>query len=136
MPMNRALYPPDCEAIALQIKEAANWQCQQCGKPCRKSHVDWDEFADWLETNYPDWYGLSFKYVADDESGEWGYVAQPVRFCLTVAHLNHQPEDCRPENLKALCAPCHLRYDTSQMKLKKRLKAERLGQMSFLMSLL
>ncbi len=30
---------------------------------------------------------------------------------LTVAHLNHTPKDCRPENLKALCAPCHLKYD-------------------------
>lgn len=30
---------------------------------------------------------------------------------LTVAHLNHQPEDCRPENLKAMCQRCHLRYD-------------------------
>lgn len=30
---------------------------------------------------------------------------------LTVAHLNHTPEDCRRENLRALCARCHLRYD-------------------------
>lgn len=30
---------------------------------------------------------------------------------LTVAHMNHEPSDCRAENLKALCAPCHLRYD-------------------------
>lgn len=30
---------------------------------------------------------------------------------LTVAHLNHKPEDVRPENLMAMCAPCHLRYD-------------------------
>lgn len=30
---------------------------------------------------------------------------------LTVAHLNHVPEDIRPENLMAMCAPCHLRYD-------------------------
>lgn len=30
---------------------------------------------------------------------------------LTVAHLNHTPEDCRPENLKAMCSKCHLRYD-------------------------
>lgn len=34
-----------------------------------------------------------------------------VRVVLTIAHLNHQPEDCRPENLKALCQECHLRYD-------------------------
>ena len=30
---------------------------------------------------------------------------------LTVAHLNHTPEDVRPENLMAMCAPCHLKYD-------------------------
>lgn len=33
------------------------------------------------------------------------------RFVLTVAHLNHVPEDCRRENLMALCAPCHLKID-------------------------
>lgn len=32
---------------------------------------------------------------------------------LTVAHLNHTPMDCRPENLKAMCAPCHLKYDAA-----------------------
>lgn len=30
---------------------------------------------------------------------------------LTVSHKNHTPEDCSLENLQALCAPCHLRYD-------------------------
>lgn len=30
---------------------------------------------------------------------------------LTVHHINHVPEDCRIENLIALCAPCHLRAD-------------------------
>lgn len=37
---------------------------------------------------------------------------------LTVAHLNHTESDCRPENLMAMCAPCHCRYDA-------RTKAER-----------
>lgn len=44
---------------------------------------------------------------------------------LTVAHLNHKPEDCRPENLKAMCAPCHLRYDAkhhAETRAKKRRK--------------
>ena len=30
---------------------------------------------------------------------------------LTVMHLNHDPSDCRDENLKAACQSCHLRYD-------------------------
>lgn len=30
---------------------------------------------------------------------------------LTVSHLNHEPQDVRSENLMAMCAPCHLKYD-------------------------
>ncbi len=33
------------------------------------------------------------------------------RVVLTVAHLNHDPADCRPENLRAMCQRCHNRYD-------------------------
>jgi hypothetical protein len=33
------------------------------------------------------------------------------RIVLTVAHLDHQPENCADENLKAMCQRCHLRYD-------------------------
>ncbi|MBU6232506.1 hypothetical protein KGP36_07790 [Patescibacteria group bacterium] len=35
---------------------------------------------------------------------------------LTVAHLNHTPEDCREENLKAMCQGCHLHYDREHHK--------------------
>lgn len=30
---------------------------------------------------------------------------------LTVAHLTHDPQDCREAYLKAMCQRCHLRYD-------------------------
>ena len=33
------------------------------------------------------------------------------RVVLTVAHLNHTPEDVTPNNLAALCQRCHLTYD-------------------------
>ncbi len=46
---------------------------------------------------------------------------------LTVAHLNHQPEDCRPENLKALCQKCHNAYDAKMRAagIKSRAHAQR-----------
>ena len=33
---------------------------------------------------------------------------------LTVAHLDHTPENCERSNLRALCSACHLRYDARQ----------------------
>jgi 5-methylcytosine-specific restriction endonuclease McrA len=30
---------------------------------------------------------------------------------LTIAHLDHTPEHCATENLKALCQKCHNTYD-------------------------
>lgn len=44
------------------------------------------------------------------------------RNTLTVAHLNHTPEDVRPENLMAMCAPCHLRYDAKHHAETRRSK--------------
>jgi hypothetical protein len=35
---------------------------------------------------------------------------------LTVAHLNHRPEDCDPANLLAMCQRCHNRYDAEHRK--------------------
>ncbi len=132
MPWNRALYPKNWEQIALGIKEKANWTCQECGRPCRKPGQSWPVFVNWLLENHSDhesgWYWESSEVVKDD--GDLEHREKPQRFCLTVAHLNHIPSDCRPENLKALCAPCHCRMDLKAMATKKRMKAERLGQLT------
>lgn len=40
--------------------------------------------------------------------------AHPVtgsKVVLTIGHLDHQPENCDPENLRAWCQRCHLNYD-------------------------
>lgn len=41
---------------------------------------------------------------------------RPLVIVLTVAHLNHEPEDCRPENLAAMCQRHHLAYDAQHHK--------------------
>jgi hypothetical protein len=35
---------------------------------------------------------------------------------LTVAHLDHTPENCEPDNLLAMCQRCHLAYDAEEHK--------------------
>jgi hypothetical protein len=51
---------------------------------------------------YCEWCGAE-NYKPHPETGS--------RVVLTVAHINHIPEDCREENLAALCQKCHLNHD-------------------------
>jgi len=49
-----------------------------------------------------------------EKCGAENYEPHPVtgsKVILTVAHLDHTPENCDPENLMAMCQLCHLRYD-------------------------
>ena len=108
MPMDRRVYPANWKAIALQLKTEVNWTCENCQRLCRRPGESISEFS---------------KRIGQP-------VPHPQQYTLTVAHLNHEPRDCSKENLKALCAPCHCRYDLSQMGTKVRLKRERNGQLN------
>ena len=90
MPFDKTLYPVHWHAIAMQIKNAADWKCQKCGKQCRRPGEPFDTH----------------------------------KRTLTVSHLNHEPQDIRPENLMAMCAPCHLRYDAKHHAETRRRKKE------------
>jgi len=39
---------------------------------------------------------------------------------LTTAHLNHKPEDCDLENLRAACQLCHNRYDAQHRLISRQ----------------
>ncbi len=39
-----------------------------------------------------------------------------ARIVLTIAHLDHTPENCDPSNLRALCQRCHNQYDAEHRK--------------------
>ena len=39
---------------------------------------------------------------------------------LTIAHLDHIPEHCEDDNLRALCQRCHNRYDAEHRKQTRK----------------
>jgi len=130
--MDRRLYPANWNAIARAIKDAADWTCQQCGRPCRRPGETPHDFEERIaETFAETWAADLYEEVEDDEFGLISVPKKLGRFTLTVAHLNHRPEDCRIQNLKALCAPCHCRMDItpSALATKRALKLERQGQL-------
>ncbi|MGC9527829.1 MAG: hypothetical protein ACP5D7_20025, partial [Limnospira sp.] len=100
MPMNRELYPQNWDAIARKIKDDAGWRCEKCGRPCKRPDEIHTKFRDRLRET--EWIAKLY---------EGGTVPRFGRFTLTVAHLDHNPGNCDRDNLKALCAPCHLQYD-------------------------
>lgn len=96
-PENKARYPANWEAIREQILERAGHRCEWCGIPnhvYRRNRDDtWTEDPLQADT----WTTVDEEAVA--------YIV------LTVAHLDHQPENNDPRNLRALCQRCHNRYD-------------------------
>lgn len=81
-PENKARYPKNWKAIRSQILERAGHKCE--GSP-----------------DYPDCRVENYSKHPDTGS----------KVVLTIAHLDHTPENCEPSNLRAWCQRCHLHYD-------------------------
>lgn len=93
-PENKHRYPPDWAQISLRIRfERAEGRCECLGECGRGTH----------DGRCP------------NRAGGLAYGTNK-RVVLTVAHLNHTPEDCDDDNLRAMCQGCHLHYDKDHHK--------------------
>lgn len=120
-PSERARYPKDWSAISLRIRERAEQRCE-CTGQCRDRHGD----ADGTRCDAPNGKhilraleGPVYITWEQCEAGELetrfagrGFAERAVKIVLTVAHLDHAPENCSDENLLAMCQRCHLRMDS------------------------
>jgi len=89
MPIDYSEYPPDWHEISERIRfDRAFGRCECDGK-CGHHH--------------PDGRCRAVNGEPHPRTGS--------KVVLTVAHLNHAKEDCRDENLAAMCQRCHLAYD-------------------------
>lgn len=106
-PENKHLYPKNWKQIRKNILERANNRCEFCGvENYAEGYRDCDG-------NFIESYGMQQETDALD--GE-----KIIKIVLTVAHLDHNPQNCSPENLRALCQKCHLTYDIEHHKETRR----------------
>lgn len=116
----KARYPADWKAISASVRADAGNQCEKCKAPngetvLRAQSEDY-HFAS-VYAVIPA--GSPGAHIYSAEDGECLDVRpvceitgwKPVRIVLTVAHLDHQPENCARDNLRAWCQRCHLAYD-------------------------
>jgi len=122
-PEERDRYPDDWKEISRRIRfDRAGGQCECVGQ-CGNDHDDrcaapngesvvrhrsepwrWRPWADVCEEVFE-----LTGCVGEDHDGFWSRA--PIKVVLTVAHLDHTPENCDEDNLLALCQRCHLRLD-------------------------
>lgn len=91
LPENRARYPKNWAEISKRIRfERAEGQCENLIAMRGSVEV--------------------FEIRCTARHGEPHPITRS-KVVLTVAHLDHTPENCDDENLKAMCQRCHLNYD-------------------------
>lgn len=95
-PENLRLYPKDWPAISRSIRDRSGGQCE-CRGEC----------------------GLHHDRRCDERHCQPAQWARG-RVVLTVAHLDHDPGNCDPANLRAMCQRCHNRYDQPQRQANAR----------------
>jgi hypothetical protein len=111
-PEDKDRYPPDWPDISARIRRRADGRCEFCG-------VENYALGAWIAGRWheawPKGNGEHDRPRAGEvfpcHCGESVIWTKVVRVVLTVAHLDHTPEHCEDENLKALCQRCHLVYD-------------------------
>lgn len=117
---NKARYPKDWPQISKRIRERAGQKCERCQAPngeliIRERSEDWDFEPTYITTknemfSAEDGRLITGAYFAARD------ITKAVKVILTVAHLDHQPENCADDNLKAWCQRCHNIYDMPMRK--------------------
>lgn len=113
-PENKARYPANWKAIRAAILERAHDCCEQCKVPNREriARGDGPDIDTYQMDDAEVYCANTGAHLGRKRMSEYTLLRM-VDIVLTIAHLDHVPENCDPANLRALCQRCHLRYDAA-----------------------
>lgn len=114
-PENKSRYPSNWKEIRESILKRADNKCEKCNllnhsyvlrdNNSNRSCPEDSERTEWFKEGFPD--------------------HRRVKVVLTIAHLDHTPENCEPENLRAWCQKCHNTYDAPYRAKNRKLNKEK-----------
>jgi hypothetical protein len=128
MPIRRELrgfYPIDWPELSRVIRfERAKGRCECCGRPHGQiiSHLGDGRWFDSDDGIWRDGLGRAVDWI---DYRAYDDQLRQTRVILATAHLDHDPGNNRPRNLKALCQRCHLRHDREEHRRRRRLTYRR-----------
>lgn len=109
-PENRHRYGPGWDELSHSLKAEVGWRCEcdgRCGRPAEHLAED----------------GRCRNVHGEPAFGTGSRVV------LTVAHLDHTPENNVRSNLMVACQGCHLHYDREHHGQTRAASLERAGQL-------
>lgn len=115
---NRWLYPIDWQQLSGMIRfERAGKRCEQCQRPHlqRVAHLG---DGRWWDAAAACWRSDRGKRI----SIRGGFRLASVRVTYVVlacAHLDHDPGNSAPANLRALCQRCHMIHDAAEHRWRR-----------------
>lgn len=113
-PENKSRYPKNWPEIRERILRRALWRCEWPG--CGALHR---ALGYWLHGRFvhlPRALREAGYKRGDVVACNDGSEIKVIMIVLTIAHLDHTPENCADDNLRALCQRHHLGYDAEHHK--------------------
>lgn len=120
MPIDYHDYPANWKTeIRPMIMKRAGNRCEVCGA---------EHLSLMLSKSRVSLTAAFASYRAAKEAAGWYHEPgdKAIVIVLTIAHLDHDPGNNVPENLKALCQRCHLEYDAGQHRRNASAKRNRM----------
>lgn len=115
-PENRFFYPIDWRELSEVIRfQRAQGRCEGCGRPHGQlvSHLGDGRWWDASQNIWRNGRGRKLKLVPLECLPADTHV-QTTRVYLACAHLDHNPSNNDPANLRALCQRCHILHDRDE----------------------
>src|SRR5215212_10430401 len=108
-PQFRWFYPIDWRELSVVIRfERAQARCERCRRPHGQvvTHLGDGRWWDEAERTWRNGRGRKIKGVPRPKA-----ELRCTRVMLATAHLDHDPTNNHPRNLKAFCQRCHMIHD-------------------------
>lgn len=110
-PQYRWLYPIDWRELSTMIRfERANGRCEHCGRPHGQIVIHLGD-GRWWDAEGEAWRDGRGRILRRGLQSASFSEIRSTRVYLATAHLDHDPANNRPRNLKAFCQRCHMLHD-------------------------
>ena len=113
-PQFRWFYPIDWRELSIVIRfERAKGRCERCARPHGQIVICFGD-GRWWDAECGGWRDGQGRPLRHGPETISLTEIRSTRVYLATAHLDHDPANNRPRNLKALCQRCHMLHDQNE----------------------